>query len=85
MSYSDCQKVFIKISEIRIDVLTCSLFNLLQEIQDAYRARQTIKDTTDDSAAGGIDIEKAKKFMQSEDKFDKKLYQEKIKMKHQVS
>ncbi|CAE1331702.1 DDX10 [Acanthosepion pharaonis] len=54
-----------------------------EEIQDAYRARQTIKDTTDDSAAAGIDIEEAKKFMESEDKFDKKLYQEKIKMKHQ--
>lgn len=34
--------------------------------------------------AGGIDIEKAKKVLKAEDKFDKKLFREKVKDKHKT-
>ena len=63
------------------------LFSFLQPVTDAYRQPQ---DTDDKSQVelcetGGIDIDKAKSRLLKEDLFDKKLYREKVQLKHRVS
>ena len=40
--------------------------------------------SSEDTYEAGIDIEQAKKNMAEEDKFDKQLYRDKIKLKHKV-
>ena len=75
----------LKFIETRINFQGHFFFYKFQEIQDVYQDCQSVKETNDNCEVGGISIEQVKKFMETEDQFDKKLYQEKIKMQHKVS
>lgn len=58
--------------------------SLFQEIQDVCRKPQSVPED-DDNTEGGIDITKARQRLAEEDKYDKKLYRQRIKQMHQVS
>ena len=50
---------------------------------DVHKTMQTVSGDTA-ACEAGIDIEEAKRCMEVEDRFDKKLYRDKIKAKHKV-
>ncbi|KAK2140996.1 hypothetical protein LSH36_1186g00002 [Paralvinella palmiformis] len=53
-----------------------------KEIQDVCRKPQSVPED-DDNTEGGIDITKARQRLAEEDKYDKKLYRQRIKQMHQ--
>ena len=60
----------------------------MQPVTDAYRQTQGDEDEVsqvDVCETGGIDIDKARSRLLKEDLFDKKLYREKVQLKHRVS
>ncbi|XP_067674680.1 probable ATP-dependent RNA helicase DDX10 isoform X2 [Haliotis asinina] len=53
-----------------------------EEVSDIYRKPQVKKTFEDDDDLGGINIAAARQRLQEEDKFDKQLHREKVKLKH---
>ncbi|XP_057661618.1 probable ATP-dependent RNA helicase DDX10 [Diorhabda carinulata] len=53
-----------------------------QAVQSAKEKKSELAQQYENESDGGIDIEKAKKVLREEDKFDKQLFKEKVKAKH---
>ncbi|XP_030850357.1 probable ATP-dependent RNA helicase DDX10 [Strongylocentrotus purpuratus] len=76
-----------KIRKKNLQINTKKVFDEEGEIEAQWPPAQSnvasrLQEGDEEGEGGGIDIEKAKKFMEEEDKHDKQVYKERIKQKH---
>ena len=58
--------------------------SLEQEVYNPMQGKKMVTDS-DDDLAGGIDFKKAEERMKEEDKKDKEIYRQRVKVMHRVS
>ena len=60
------------------------MFSDEQEVYNPMQGKKMVTDS-DDDLGGGIDLKKAKERMKEEDKKDKEIYRQRVKVMHRVS